>query len=90
MIVPLDLNDRNDYAHLTAFGIIVGVGEVACLWRGYRRRGLVAPDARRDDRGLSGSGLAEELHDERSSARQLARIPELRNLRCRSRPIERR
>jgi uncharacterized protein (DUF697 family) len=26
-----------------AFGLTVGVGEAACVWLGYRRRGLIAP-----------------------------------------------
>jgi uncharacterized protein (DUF697 family) len=27
-----------------AFGVTVGMGEAACVWLGYRRRGLTAPD----------------------------------------------
>jgi uncharacterized protein (DUF697 family) len=42
-----------------AFGITVGIGEAACIWLAYRRRGLMAPDS--EVRHAFADGLAAGL-----------------------------
>jgi uncharacterized protein (DUF697 family) len=48
----------------TAFAITVGVGEAACVWLGYRRRGLNAPD--HEVRRAFAEGLAAGLRQTKS------------------------
>jgi uncharacterized protein (DUF697 family) len=47
-----------------AFGVIVGIGEAACVWMAYRRRGLSAPDI--EVRRAFADGLAAGLRYGRS------------------------
>jgi uncharacterized protein (DUF697 family) len=49
-----------------AFGVTVGIGEAACVWLGYRRRGLMAPD--KEVRLAFSEGLASGLRYARSQA----------------------
>jgi hypothetical protein len=42
-----------------AFSVTVGIGEAACVWLGYRRRGLMAPDS--EVRRAFADGLASGL-----------------------------
>jgi len=42
-----------------AFGVTVGIGEAACVWLAYRRRGLTAPDS--EVRRAFADGLAAGL-----------------------------
>ena len=51
-----------------AFAVTVAVGEAACVWLGYRRRGLTAPDE--EVRRAFRDGLAAGLRQARSSGRQ--------------------
>ena len=51
-----------------AFGVTVGIGEAACVWLGYRRRGLMAPDS--EVRRAFADGLASGLKFARSQAIQ--------------------
>ena len=51
-----------------AFAVTVAVGEAACVWLGYRRRGLTAPDE--EVRRAFRNGLAAGLRQARSSGRQ--------------------
>jgi uncharacterized protein (DUF697 family) len=44
---------------VSAFGVTVGIGEAACVWLSYRRRGLAAPD--REVRRAFAEGLATGL-----------------------------
>jgi uncharacterized protein (DUF697 family) len=55
-----------------AFGITVAVGEAACVWLGYRRRGLTAPSD--EVRKAFAEGLAAGLRQGRSRTEQ----PEVR------------
>jgi uncharacterized protein (DUF697 family) len=52
-----------------AFGVIVGIGEAACVWLAYRRRGLSAPDI--EVRRAFADGLAAGLRYGRSQAARL-------------------
>ncbi len=56
-----------------AFAITVGVGEAACVWLGYRRRGLTAPDA--EVRRAFAEGLSTGLRQARRHGRTYARQP---------------
>jgi uncharacterized protein (DUF697 family) len=47
-----------------AFGVTVGIGEAACVWLAYRRRGLMAPDS--EVRHAFADGLAAGLRYARS------------------------
>jgi uncharacterized protein (DUF697 family) len=47
-----------------AFSVTVGIGEAACVWLGYRRRGLMAPDS--EVRRAFADGLASGLKFARS------------------------
>jgi uncharacterized protein (DUF697 family) len=47
-----------------AFAVTVAVGEAACVWLGYRRRGLTAPD--REVRRAFADGLAAGLRQAKS------------------------
>jgi uncharacterized protein (DUF697 family) len=47
-----------------AFSVTVGIGEAACVWLGYRRRGLMAPDC--EVRRAFADGLASGLKFARS------------------------
>ena len=49
-----------------AFGVTVGVGEAACVWLAYRRRGLTAPD--NEVRRAFADGLAAGLRYAKSRA----------------------
>jgi uncharacterized protein (DUF697 family)/predicted GTPase len=51
-----------------AFGVTVGIGEAACVWLAYRRRGLSAPD--NEVRVAFADGLAAGLRYARSQARR--------------------
>jgi uncharacterized protein (DUF697 family) len=51
-----------------AFGVTVGIGEAACVWLGYRRRGLMAPDS--EVRRAFADGLASGLRLARSKVIQ--------------------
>ncbi len=51
-----------------AFGVIVGIGEAACVWLAYRRRGLSAPDIQ--VRRAFADGLAAGLRYGRSQVRR--------------------
>jgi uncharacterized protein (DUF697 family) len=51
-----------------AFGVTVGIGEAACVWLGYRRRGLMAPDS--EVRRAFADGLASGLKFARSQTIQ--------------------
>jgi uncharacterized protein (DUF697 family) len=51
-----------------AFGVIVGIGEAACVWLAYRRRGLSAPDI--EVRRAFADGLAAGLRYGRSQVRR--------------------
>ena len=51
-----------------AFAVTVAVGEAACVWLGYRRRGLTAPDE--EVRRAFRDGLAAGLRQARSGGRQ--------------------
>jgi uncharacterized protein (DUF697 family) len=53
-----------------AFGVTVGIGEAACVWLAYRRRGLTAPD--NEVRRAFADGLASGL---RYAKRQATRHP---------------
>jgi uncharacterized protein (DUF697 family) len=53
-----------------AFGVTVGIGEAACVWLAYRRRGLTAPDI--EVRRAFADGLAAGL---RYARRQATRHP---------------
>jgi uncharacterized protein (DUF697 family) len=53
-----------------AFAVTVGIGEAACVWLGYRRRGLIAPD--NEVRRAFADGLAAGL---RYGKRRAARRP---------------
>jgi uncharacterized protein (DUF697 family) len=48
-----------------AFAVTVGVGEAACVWLGYRRRGRTAPDD--EVRRAFASGLAQGLREAKRS-----------------------
>jgi uncharacterized protein (DUF697 family) len=49
-----------------AFGVTVGIGEAACVWLAYRRRGLTAPD--NEVRRAFADGLAAGLRYARLQA----------------------
>jgi len=49
-----------------AFGITVGIGEAACVWLAYRRRGLAAPD--QEVRRAFAEGLAAGIRYARNQA----------------------
>jgi uncharacterized protein (DUF697 family) len=49
-----------------AFAVTVGIGEAACVWLGYRRRGLTAPD--NEVRRAFAAGLAAGLRYGKSRA----------------------
>jgi uncharacterized protein (DUF697 family) len=49
-----------------AFGVTVGIGEAACVWLAYRRRGLMAPD--NEVRRAFADGLAAGLRYARNQA----------------------
>ena len=51
-----------------AFAVAVGIGEAACVWLAYRRRGLAAPDV--EVRRAFADGLAAGLRHARSRAKQ--------------------
>jgi len=51
-----------------AFALTVGIGEAACVWLGYRRRGLTAPNE--EVRRAFAAGLAAGLRQAKSRARQ--------------------
>jgi len=51
-----------------AFALTVGVGEAACVWLGYRRRGLIAPDA--EVRRAFAEGLAAGLRQAKSQSKR--------------------
>jgi uncharacterized protein (DUF697 family) len=51
-----------------AFGVTVGIGEAACVWLGYRRRGLMAPG--NEVRRAFADGLASGLRFARSKVIQ--------------------
>ncbi|HWN51852.1 MAG TPA: GTPase domain-containing protein [Xanthobacteraceae bacterium] len=51
-----------------AFAVAVGIGEAACVWLAYRRRGLAAPDI--EVRRAFADGLAAGLRHARSRAMQ--------------------
>jgi uncharacterized protein (DUF697 family) len=51
-----------------AFGVTVGMGEAACVWLGYRRRGLTAPN--NEVRRAFADGLAAGLRHAKSRAMQ--------------------
>jgi uncharacterized protein (DUF697 family) len=51
-----------------AFAVAVGMGEAACVWLAYRRRGLAAPDI--EVRGAFADGLAAGLRYAKSRAKQ--------------------
>jgi len=53
---------------VAAFGVIVGIGEAACVWLAYRRRGLSAPDI--EVRRAFADGLAAGLRYGRSQIRR--------------------
>jgi len=50
----------------SAFGVTVGIGEAACVWLAYRRRGLTAPD--NEVRRAFAEGLAAGLRYAKSRA----------------------
>jgi uncharacterized protein (DUF697 family) len=56
---------------VSAFGVTVGIGEAACVWLSYRRRGLAAPD--REIRRAFAEGLAAGLRYAKSQSPRLAR-----------------
>jgi hypothetical protein len=51
-----------------AFAVAVGMGEAACVWLAYRRRGLAAPNI--EVRRAFADGLAAGLRHARSRAMQ--------------------
>jgi hypothetical protein len=51
-----------------AFALTVGIGEAACVWLGYRRRGLTAPTE--EVRRAFADGLAAGLRQAKGRARQ--------------------
>jgi uncharacterized protein (DUF697 family) len=51
-----------------AFAVTVGIGEAACVWLAYRRRGLSAPD--NEVRVAFADGLAAGVRYARSQARR--------------------
>jgi uncharacterized protein (DUF697 family) len=51
-----------------AFALTVGIGEAACVWLGYRRRGLTAPNE--EVRRAFADGLAAGLRQAKGQARQ--------------------
>jgi len=51
-----------------AFAVTAGIGEAACVWLAYQRRGLTAPDA--EVRRAFADGLAEGLRRARSEAKE--------------------
>src|SRR5580658_8505386 len=53
-----------------AFAVTVGIGEAACVWLGYRRRGLIAPD--NEVRRAFADGLAAGLRYGKRRAAQLS------------------
>jgi uncharacterized protein (DUF697 family) len=55
------------------FGLTVGVGEAACVWLGYRRRGLSAPSA--EVRRAFADGLAAGLRQAKREQNQRAGAP---------------
>jgi uncharacterized protein (DUF697 family) len=52
----------------SAFAMAVGLGEAACVWLGYRRRGLTAPDA--EVRRAFADGLAAGLRQAKSRTKR--------------------
>jgi uncharacterized protein (DUF697 family) len=56
-----------------AFGLTVGVGEAACVWLGYRRRGLSAPSA--EVRRAFADGLGAGLRQAKREQNQRAGAP---------------
>jgi len=52
-----------------AFGMTVGVGEAACVWLGYRRRGLIAPSE--EVRRAFAEGLAAGLRQAKGRRKSL-------------------
>jgi uncharacterized protein (DUF697 family) len=54
----------------TAFAITVAVGEAACVWLGYKRRGLTAPD--HEVRRAFAGGLAAGLRQTKTPKNKLA------------------
>jgi hypothetical protein len=57
---------ETDIAPVDAFGVTVGIGEAACVWLAYRRRGLTAPD--NEVRRAFADGLAAGLRYARLQA----------------------
>jgi len=53
---------------VAAFALTVAIGEAACVWLAYRRRGLTAPDE--EVRRAFADGLAAGLRQARGQARK--------------------